>query len=108
MNDTHWQDLVGRIKDTFPIIKEGEEELADEPGKREFVVFTGPAGEMRLERVTRPVVLGTHALTSKRIGATAAVTYDYSETESTQTVKLYRDNNGAWVEVDLNSVTGQA
>lgn len=103
MIDEKWRDLVGRIKDTFPVEEEYNEPLGDIPGTREGLIFSGVAGRMKLERVTRPVVLGTHAVTSKRIGATAKVEYDYSETDNTQAVSLYHWNNNAWETMDLSA-----
>ncbi len=103
MTDEKWTDLVGRIKDTFPVEEEYNEPLGGIPGTREGVIFTGADGRMKLERITKPIVLGTHAIASKRIGSSAKVEYDYSDTEKSQTVSLYHWKDGGWEAMDLSA-----
>lgn len=103
MTDEKWTDIVGRIKDAFPIEDEYSEPLEDSPGKREGLIFTGAAGRMKLERITRPVVLGKHAIAAKRIGSSATVEYDYSDTENTSTVSLYQWSDNDWAKMDLSA-----
>ena len=99
MNDAQWQDVVGRIKDDFDVEASYEEPLDPGPGKREGIIFSPPRGKMKLERVTRPLVLGTHAVGSKRIGSATKVAYDYSETETSQAIKAYRWGIDEWIEM---------
>lgn len=103
MTDEKWTDLVGRIKDTFPIEEEYHEPLGDIPGTCEGIVFTGAVGRMKLERITKPVVLGKHAIAAKRIGSIATVEYDYSDTENTSTVSLYQWSDNDWMKMDLSA-----
>lgn len=93
MTDDRWAEVVGHIKDTFSVTEEKREDLDDSPGFREWIVFDGPLGTMKLERVTRPLVLGKKTIGSRRIGSTTHVEYDYSSTEKTHVVKAYKWNS---------------
>lgn len=104
MLDTQWEALVGRIKDTFPVEDELREELTDGPGHRHAVIFQGPAGKMLVERIVKPLMLGTHAISANRIGAASTVVHEYSETETTSTVRLFRWQNEEWQEMDLRGL----
>lgn len=103
MTDEKWQDLIGRIKDTFTVEETFSDQLENEPGLREGILFASPRGRMKLERVTRPVVLDTKALTAKRIGASSTIQKEYSETENTQTVALSLWDGNAWQQLDLDA-----
>lgn len=100
MEDSRWDDIIGRIKDTFVVEEEFNEALPEGPGKREGLVFAGPQGRLKLERTSRPRVIGSHGIASKRIGAQATVAYEYDETEIIRTVKLYRWSDGGWAPMD--------
>lgn len=106
MTDEKWQDLVGRIKDAFSVIDERTEPLAEGPGERHSIQFSGPQGTMKLERIIRPILLDTRAIASKRIGSTATVKKEYSETESSSTVTLSVLRGGEWMPVDLDAALG--
>jgi hypothetical protein len=58
MTDEKWEALVGQIRRKFQITEHttSEPDLRDK-AVREILVFEGPAGPMKLERVTRPLVL---------------------------------------------------
>ncbi len=103
MTDEKWQDLVGRIKDTFSVIDERTEPLTSGPGEEQCVIFASPQGTMKLERILRPILLDTHAIASKRIGSSVTVTKEYSETERSSTVTLSVQRGGEWVPVDLDA-----
>lgn len=104
MQDAVWQELVGRIKDTFEVVEEGDGPLEDGPGQREYIIFQSPGGKMMLERVTKPVILGQRGMGGKRVGAGSAVSYEYSATEETQSVALFQRTGDGWNKVDLDAV----
>lgn len=103
MTDEKWKDLVGRIQDTFPVETEFSEPLEDGPGEREGIIFSGVLGRMKLERITRPVVLGSHAIAAKRIGADAKVEFEYSKDDETKTVIVSVWQDDAWKALDLDA-----
>lgn len=108
MTDEKWGEIVGRIKDTFTVEQEYEEALEGEPGTRRVIVFLSPSGKMKLEYVTTPVVVGTHGLGSKRIGSSATVAYDYSDTETKKSLAAFRWEGDTWVEVQADALLGGA
>ncbi len=105
MHDEKWLDTVSILKDKFPILEEGKEDLQEEEGRgfREFVVFNGPLGKMKIERTTKAVVLDKKTLGSKRMGSQAAVEYVYSDTEKSHKFKAYKwgESQNSWVEITL-------
>ncbi len=100
MTDEKWTELRGRIQDTFPVEEHYTEELDGGPGTREVLIFQGHAGRMKLERITRPVILSTRALHAKRMGATATLQHEYSDTEFTDTVVVSVWKDSEWVGFD--------
>lgn len=105
MHDEKWLDTVSILKDKFPILEEGKEDLQEEEGRgfREFIVFNGPLGKMKIERTTKAVVLDKKTLGSKRMGSQAAVEYVYSDTEKSHKFKAYKweESQNNWVEITL-------
>lgn len=109
MNIEKWQDITNLIKDKFEIEDEGEEELEDIlDGKIEFIIFSGPLGRMRLEYITKPVILDKKTIGSKRIGSDTAVQYIYSDTEVANIFKAYKWNADSemWEEMEKESLGG--
>lgn len=91
MTNERWADVVAHIKEKFNVIESGEEVLDPGPGTRTFIEFERKDGvRMRLERTTRPLVTGKKTIGSRRIGSTTAVQYEYSDTETTSSVKAYQ------------------
>lgn len=105
MRDEKWQDTVSILKDKFTVLEEGKEDLPEEVGRgfREFVIFNGPLGKMKIERTTRAVVLGKKTIGSRRMGSQASVEYLYSETEKSQKFKAYKwdEAQNDWAEITL-------
>jgi hypothetical protein len=105
MTDERWLDTIATLKDKFPVLEEGKEDLQEEEGRgfREFIVFNGPLGKMKIERTTKAVVLGKKTLGSKRMGSQASVEYIYSDTEKSHKFKAYKWDNGqgSWTEITL-------
>lgn len=102
MNDEKWQNLVGKVKDDLEFLEEGKEDLEESPGFREFIIFRGPLGKMKFERVTRPVVLDKKTIGSRRIGGETAVEYVYSDSEFSQRFQVFKFDvdEGKWLEID--------
>jgi hypothetical protein len=103
MTRDRWLETLTSIVDRFPVLNRGEEPLDGEPGKVEFVEFTGPAGDIRLEFVTRPRIVGKKALGGRRVGTAASVSYQYSPDEEVHELTALRRVNGVWQEVDASS-----
>ena len=104
-----WKEVKGHIKDNFQVEDEGEQHLDDEGGVDiEFIVFEGPLGKMRLEYVSKPVVLDKKTHYSNRIGSETKVDYVYSEDEKNQTMTAYKwdEAQDDWVEVDASGFGG--
>lgn len=105
MTDEKWLDTISILKDKFPILEEGREDLSEGEGKgfREFVIFNGPLGKMKIERTTKAVVVDKKTLGSKRMGSQARVEYIYSDTEKSQKFKAYKWGEGqnGWIEITL-------
>lgn len=101
MSPERWQNLKGELKDKFPVLAEGTEELDDRPGSFEFMELETPPGKVRLEYWTQPLVLDKKTTTSRRIGASVAVDYIYSEDEVTNRLQVFQWNEAAgdWDEV---------
>jgi len=105
MQDEKWQDIVGRVQDDFEVLEYETKELDPGPGSVEYIIFNGPLGKMKLERVTRPLVLDKKGLGSKRIGSQTRVEYIYSETEKTHAFKVYKwsDDQEDWVAIEAGA-----
>ncbi len=106
MNDERWIELTERIRDTFKVTRDVEHALDPGPGKIEELEFEGPGGRMRLERVTRPVVLERRAHYSRRVGSGASEEFVYSPTEVSHRVTFYRWVDGNWEEEDFRGMPG--
>lgn len=101
-----WQNILGNIKDNFEYENEGREHLEEEGGVDiEFIEFNGPLGRMRLEYITRPVVLDKKTSYSNRIGSETKVDYVYSRDEKTHTLSAFKWDEGQndWVEIDAKN-----
>lgn len=102
MHDEKWKEIVGRITDTFAVSEHQTEPLDPGPGSVEQIVFKGPLGTVKLERITKPRFLGTRGIGSKRIGGSTHVEYQYSDTEQVHTVVASRwdESQQSWVPLD--------
>lgn len=103
MTEEKWKTIVGNIKDGFEVEDEGSEHIDDEGGVDiEYIVFQGPLGRMRLELVTKPVVLDKKTTYSRRIGAETKIDYVYSEEDRSSQMTAYKwdENDQGWVEME--------
>ena len=99
-----WAQIKGRILEAFKDAEIAAEKLAEpEIGEKEIVFFTGPLGKMKLEYISRPMVLDKVTHGSRRIGSQTEVEYVYSETEKTHQLKdsKWDEDQGDWAEMDL-------
>jgi hypothetical protein len=103
MRPEKWQNLIDDIKDKFKVEKEGREHLDEQGGTDiEFIIFKGPLGRMKLEFITKPVVLDKKTVYSRRIGSQTNVEYVYSQDEKTHRLTAYKwdESQADWVEID--------
>ncbi len=103
MTPEKWKNILGTIKDNFAVEEQGREYLDEEGGINvEYVVFVGPVGRMRLEFISKPMVLDKKTIYSRRIGSETKVEYVYSETERVYKLMVYRwdENEEEWVEME--------
>lgn len=104
MTPEKWQQTKSQLQDTFKDVEICQEELSKpEVGEKETALFSGPLGRMKLEYITRPVVLEKRTHGSRRIGSLTAVEYVYSDSEFTHNLKAYQwnDNQNDWLEINL-------
>lgn len=109
MQPEKWQNIVGMVKDQFKVEDEGEESIADIPNSKVlFIIFQGPMGKMRLEYITKPVILDKKTIGSRRIGSETKVEYVYSDTEMSQIFKAYKwdGDEEEWVEMEAGKMEG--
>jgi hypothetical protein len=111
MTQERWDNLTEMIEAKFGIDERHTEELdlgedaAKKPikGEKEVIEFQGPMGKMKLERITKPLVLDKKTRYTRRIGSQTKVDYVYSETEKTHRLKVYRFINEEWEEVKADT-----
>ena len=100
---------MGNIKDNFQVEDEGSSHMEDDGGVDiEYIVFKGPLGKIRLEFITRPVVLDKKTTYSKRIGSETKVDYIYSEDEKSSILNAYKwnEDKNDWEKMDAASFDG--
>ena len=103
MTPEKWTDTVSNIKDKFEVIDNDEIELEDEGGINiKYIEFQGPMGKMRLEFITKPVIMDKKTNYSKRIGSETHVEYVYSEDDYSHQFIAYKwdEEREDWLEMD--------
>ncbi|MDD4901070.1 MAG: hypothetical protein PHS62_03090 [Patescibacteria group bacterium] len=98
-----WQQLVGNIQDNFQVLEHDKQHLDDQGGVDiEYIVFNGPLGKMKLEFITKSVVLDRKTKYSNRFGAETVVEYIYSQDEKSHKLKAYKWDEAAddWLEME--------
>lgn len=103
MQDEQWKDTVTRIEDTFHVLRHEVIRGDEVSGDHEVIEFETPRGRMKLERVSKPRVIGKSALGSKRIGGSVNVKYEYSATERTHHVNAFQWSEASqdWTPIDF-------
>ena len=106
MSPEKWENLIDDIKDKFEVEKHDKEHLDEQGGTDiEFIIFKSPLGRVKLEFITKPVVLDKKVTYSRRIGSETTVDYVYSEDEKTNRLVAYKWNeiDKDWVEINADS-----
>lgn len=108
MKDEKWYYLLEEIERKFGIEEKKTEEIPERRTTIETVIFKGASGRMKIERVTRPVILEKKVKFSKRAGSDSKEKYVYSEDEKIHRVTLYawKEDESKWVEIDFRKLTG--
>ena len=101
MHDEQWKETIGRVQDSFHVLDHQIITGDQVSGDVEYIEFETPQGKIRLERTSKPRVVGKSALGSRRIGGSVSVQYQYSATDRIHTVKAFRwdDRTSEWVEL---------
>lgn len=97
---------MGNIKDNFSVEEHGREHFDESGGADiEHIIFTGPLGRMKLEFISKPVVLDKKTIYSRRIGSETKVEYVYSQDEKSQKLKAYKWDSAenVWVEMEAKN-----
>jgi hypothetical protein len=103
MTPEKWEKIKNNILDNFAVEDKGKTHIDEEGGiDIEYIVFAGPLGRMRLEYITKPVIINKKTTYSRRIGSETAVEYVYSPDEKSTMLKAYKWEEGAeeWVEME--------
>jgi len=106
MSPEKWQQIKGQILDQFKDAEVISGALEDsDNGECETVTFVGPLGKMKLEYITRPVVIDKRTHGSRRIGSYTDVEYIYSDTEFSHSLRAYKwdEAQDDWLEIDMKS-----
>ncbi len=106
MHPEKWKNVIGNIKDNFEVEEHDSHHLDEEGGKTiEYIIFTGPLGRMKLEYISRPIVLDKKTTYSRRIGSETKVEYVYSEDEKSHRMVAYKWNEDRddWAEMDARA-----
>ena len=114
MNEEKWGEIVDLIEQKFGVLEKHEEEapigddFEDDKAneKTESIIFDGPLGRMKIQRIIRPVILDKKVHYSKRIGMRSQVEITYSEDEFTQKMKAFKwdDIDQNWIEIEAGGL----
>jgi len=106
MKPEKWENLIGDIKDKFEVEEHDKKHLDEQGGTDiESIIFKGPLGRMKLEFITKPVVLDKKTSYSQRIGSQVDIQYIYSEDEKTNRLVAYKwdEAQNEWVEINADN-----
>jgi len=103
MTEDRWKEIIDLVNEKFELTARETQELPEEDGggTMEYLEFTGPMGQMRLEFTVKPLVLDKKVIGSKRIGSESTVQYTYSDTEKAHIFKVYRKQGDEWSEMEM-------
>lgn len=110
MNDEKWGNTISLIEEKFGVEerKTVPDNLEDNygnvfEGTKETVIFKGPLGKIKLERIAHPLILDKKMHYHKGSGGTAEVEYQVSETEKTHRLIVFKQSPDTleWEELDL-------
>ena len=106
MTNERWEEIIGHVKDNFELIDHLTKDLPEEigPGTVEILEFKSPAGQMRLEWTTQPLIIDKKTIGSNRIGSDVTIEYKYSDTEKVHKFKAFKFDEASqdWVELAMD------
>lgn len=108
MNPNKWEKLIFLAEERFGIDKKYTEDFefdVTSTGKsiqatKEVVEFTSPLGKMKIEKITRPIIIDRKVHHSKRIGSDTTIDYIYSDDEFKDELKICKKENDEWKELE--------
>lgn len=104
MTPEKWENIVGNIKDNFSVEKEEKEHREEQGGVDvEYIIFESPLGKVKLEFISKPVVLDKKTNYSRRIGSDVKVEYVYSQEEKTHSLNAYQWDGEEWKKIEADS-----
>ena len=106
MHPDKWKNVIANVKDNFTVEEHDTQHLEEEGGKTvEYIIFKGPLGRMKLEYVSKPVVLDKKTTYTRRIGSETKVDYVYSQDEKTYKMVAYKwdEVRDDWIEIDAGA-----
>ncbi|MCX6740050.1 MAG: hypothetical protein NTZ49_02365 [Candidatus Parcubacteria bacterium] len=103
MSPEKWEEIKDMAKKNFEVLETNRNE--SDGVITEELIFNGPLGKMKLEFVSKPLVLSKNVHYSKRMGDTAKVDYVTSDTEKTNTLFAYKWETASdtWTEINAAS-----
>ena len=103
MSPDKWEDIKDMAKKNFEVLETGKSENGDVI--TEDLIFNGPLGKVKLQYVSKPLVLSKKVTYSKRMGDTAKVDYVTSDTEKTNTLFAYKWDPASDTWIEINAAT---
>ncbi len=104
MTEERWEQIKETTKKNFEVLENIVTDLPKEQGggTKESLIFNGPLGKMKLEFVTKPLVLDKKTIYSKRAGQETKVDYVTSDTEKVHTFFAFKWDEASenWIEID--------
>jgi hypothetical protein len=109
MNDDKWLDLIDMIDEKFGVDKKEQDSFMfnddighEYEGKIDIIYFKTPFGDIKLERVSKPLIVDKKLHYNRTAGTGAKIEYKISDTEKTYKTNAYKLNsNNEWEALDL-------
>jgi hypothetical protein len=106
-----WENTKSMIKDKFQILEEKIEPMefktgldtSQKIGDKEVIIFLSPIGKVKLEYITKPVIIEKKEHYSKRMGTAANTEYILSETDFVQRMEAYLEKDNEWQKIDASN-----
>lgn len=93
MTEDRWQQIVDHVRSSFEVEDFGREENDELGGTRiEYIIFTSPAGRLRLEFSSHPAILESKTIHKKSAASEIRVEHEYSAMEESHTFEVWRWN----------------
>lgn len=107
MDQDKWNVIAGKIKEMCVVEEDTTGELDDRPGNYWRIIFTSPAGRIKLERTRAAKKMGEHTSYSNRIGSDVVIEKKFSEDEFVEYINAWKWNESTdeWDELDQDTVS---